>query len=436
MRDKIQPGSYFEYRPGLRQFPRWEGVRHDYDPGSLPPNALALAVNVRFDPSGVRTRSGIRPIATLPTLSPTSVWTGNGGVPPQEQVYWLGTHHMQSRAPRLWISSPGCLGPTAPSGGFIRWYNPDKSPEVQAAGNFVAELDRLPPIAPYDGEMIFGDWAVLQRPNVLETARAESVQLGNRESYTEQVVGYTGRDITAMQEFDGKLFLALHDPADVASAVGYWDGLSRVTDDLVTGADYGVNFCVWRDTKLVMLQHGSNAVRIRDLSGTWATVVLPKVIDNDYKNSMVEFRDEIYIAPGDEFIYKISDFESPTASTVHTLPVIGNDTTVRSVAVLGDNLYFLYNVWSGGVYHGLLGLYEPDLVAGNWIENYSGLVGAGPAYLLPPGATTMVPYRNRLYVGGGSSQVVTHTLINDPTSEWYIAVGTVANQGVSALRVG
>lgn len=429
MRDKVENATYFEFRPGIDQFPEWRGARYDADPGSLPMNALAMPVNVRFEPGGVRSRYGIKAVATLPKLSPSGTWAGAPG----EQVNYLGMHHMQFRAPRLWVAAPGCLNRGFTNGAFLRWHNPDKSPETQLVGSYVAAADRIPAIGAFNGDMYFGDWGVLQKPNVIELSRGEPITIAVGQLWTEQVVGFENRDVYGLQEFDGKLYIALLNTADPSlSEVRTWDGVTLATDE-VTGSVCGTNFCVWRDSKLVMTAAGRGEVMVRSIDGTWNTYAMPggRTMYHDYKNSMAEFRDVVYIANGTD-ILMVSTFDSPAVTVAHTVSGAGTG-SITSVATLNDCLYYVYNLAGGQIW---VGMYEPDVATGYWVDDFKRIdTDLTANFQAVAGATTMITYRNRLYVGGGRGVVATHTLSYEPGSEWFEAMPLVGTKNVSALRV-
>jgi hypothetical protein len=215
----------------------------------------------------------------------------------------------------------------------------------------------------------------------------------------------------AMKEFDGKLFISLKDPAGAASKVATWDGLELVLSDLSTTTTHGLNFCRWRDGKLVMVQDGSTTAKIRDLAGTWSNVTLPGAMSNWYQNSMVEFRDDIYIANGAS-IYKLTNYDTPTASTVHTI----TSHTITSLAVMHDNLYYLYNSGTPD-YDVFLGMFEPDIGASNWRDGEVLLNDEFSLGTVLDSGLAMIEFKGRLFVSCPSKLLV-HSETMDVRSSW------------------
>lgn len=429
MQDGAKPGKKFEFRQGVDDFPGWSGIQMDSDPGTTERNRLVSGVNIRYDSGNIRNRWGLAEIYQFPSAA------GLNG-----KVAWLGMHHLQFRPPKLWLGCYACLGAGAQPGALLMSYSPDKSPAIQPVANYVAEQDRIPAVGGFSGELYFGDWSVLQRPIIQEPMRGERIAIGVRQAFTDPVAAYDGFEASAMEEFDGKLFIALKDPAGAASRVDYWDGVTLISSDLATGANYGVNFCKWRDGKLVMIQYNTATVQIRDLAGSWSTVALPGVITNQYKNSMCEYRDAIYIANGG-VIYKISNYDTPATSTAQTLPA---NSTATAVAAYGDLLYYLYNVGATTPYTAIwLGMYDPDRAASNWTDSHKQIdTDLGDTkYLSAPGAVSMIEYKNALYVGGNYTSLFSHTVSRDPLSTWavmmdgQVSFGTGSSAYVAGLRV-
>lgn len=89
-REQDRNGAFtprFEFRPGVNDFPDWRGVvREPGDPGSIPPNALWDAINVRFKGVSIVSRGGQSAYADLSSDCVTGIKNiegvvGSGGGP-------------------------------------------------------------------------------------------------------------------------------------------------------------------------------------------------------------------------------------------------------------------------------------------------------------------------------------------------------------------
>jgi hypothetical protein len=401
MKEKVNPGGTFDFRPGISSpdgvHPGWKGIMPDADPSSLPPNNLVMALNVRHEAGQVRSRWGLKKVATLP--SPTT-----GGT---EAITWLGTHHMQSTSSRLWV-----LSGAAVLGVATYWHNPDYNPNWAADGSFDTNgiAGHFSGLGSFAGSMHLFSGKVLYKLDP-DPVTSTAIVLGGSPAGTGN----------CLQEFGGYLYVG----TQLA-----WDGVSFLS----TGASIaGIsNSCGWRDTYLVGLQYGGAFYSYGTVDGGFTNAALPATYAIPYKNTMVEFRDAVYVASGDRDIWAI--IPGVSATVVHTLPV---NSVVTGVTVMGDMLFYTYTTSDGLNLTSYIGIYEPD--NDSWDDEYVNLTTALVADETDlPQVTALTTYRNRLYVGygpisGGVSGVATHDQTSLPSGDWY----RVFNPGVvTGLKVG
>lgn len=401
MKEKVNPGGTFDFRPGISSpngiHPGWKGIMPDADPSSLPPNNLVMALNVRHEAGQVRSRWGLKEVATLP--SPITAGT--------EAITWLGTHHMQSTSSRLWV-----LSGAAALGVATYWHNPDYNPNWAVDGSFdtTGLAGHFSGLGTFAGSMHLFAGKVLYKLDP-DPVTSTAIVLGGSPAGTGN----------CLQEFGGYLYVG----TQLA-----WDGVSFLS----TGASIAsiVNSCGWRDTYLVGLQYGGAFYSYGTVDAGFTNAALPGTYAIPYKNTMVEFRDVVYVASGGTDIWAI--IPGVSATVVHSLPV---DSVVTGVTVMGDMLFYTYTTSDGGNLTSFIGIYEPD--NDSWDDEYVNLTTALVADETDlPQVTALTTYRNRLYVGygplsGGVSGVATHDQTSLPSGDWY----RVFNPGVvTGLKVG
>lgn len=380
MKEDPKPGQAFEYRAGIVNpaggvFPGWGGMMPDLDPGSLPTNRPALALNCRFEAGQIKSRPGLELLSIVPP--PWEYTTGVASVF-AENVTWMGTHHMQSKLPLLWALA-WSLGNSS-----VYVFSPDATTAIG-----VASYNNDLPIP--DGIGAFGG-------DVYATSGRRLMLLNPRQSEPVLIAG-VGPGTNNLQEFGGKLWLG---------SAQTWDGVSLAT---ATGAFPITSSCVWRDYFLVGVGHNESDYAYATTGDVWLTAALPGTLDNTNKNAVVEFREAVYVASGGRDIYKV--IPSVSAAVAHTLPV---DSKVTALATLGDYLFYAYTTDDGGNSTNYIGIHDPEGLSLQWVDQHHVLTE------LTGAVTSMVAYRNRLYVGtmGG---VATHTLSCDATSAWYTIDG-------------
>lgn len=380
MKEDPQPGQTFEFRAGILNpgggiFSGWGGMMPDLDPGSLPANRPALALNCRFEAGQIKSRPGLELLAIVPP--PWEYTTGVASLF-AENVTWMGSHHMQSKLPLLW-ALVWSLGSSS-----VYVFTPDATTALGVGGY---SNDLLVP----DGIGAFGG-------DVYITSSSRLMLLNPRRAEPILITGVTA-GAANLQEFGGKLWLGSGQT---------WDGISLAA---TSGTFSITSSCVWRDYYLVAVGDGNANYTYATIGGTWTNAALPGTLSNPYKNAVVEFREAVYVASGGRDIYKV--IPSVSAAVVRTLPV---DSKVTALATLGDYLFYAYTTDDGGNSTNYIGIHDPEGLSLQWVDQHHVLTE------LTGVVTSMATYRNRLYVGTAGG-VATHTLSCDATSAWYTMDG-------------
>src|SRR5262245_12566838 len=101
-------GKEFQLRPGSPLFADqgWRGVNTELDPGSLSPNELQRAENIRLRGKIIVSRRGQTQRASL----------GVGGT---QVVSWIKEEPSDNPRQRLWMSAVGCFGGGIGTGGSV-----------------------------------------------------------------------------------------------------------------------------------------------------------------------------------------------------------------------------------------------------------------------------------------------------------------------------
>lgn len=301
---------------------KWRGMWLGADPGSVPPNRLRHGENIRFRDGAIHSRGG------LAKVNSTTLHSSTANV--------IDLQDFQVRTRKLYTLFTGCPGLSTTVGFSAGWYDADQSPAWQrgvyynsATGNMVAGV--------YDGQLYLG---VDDKLRVLKLINAP---YGNSESLAfagveqgEHLGEFTGFTITALQEFDGMLFIGL-DAGAGASKIVTWDGLTFRDD--VTAIDPPSAFCKWRD-KLVG-GHSTSGIRIRDVGaspGTWATVAGAVAAVH-----MTSYKDVVYITEGGTEIWS---YDGTTLGVART--VAGAE--IRGITTYNDGsaIYLFYGYQSSG----------------------------------------------------------------------------------------
>lgn len=384
----------------------------DLDPGSLPFNGLAAGVNIRFEGGQVRNRWGFKKLKQLPQPWDCTNYTDWDQVVNRTPVNALAPHHMQHNVPVIWGAS--LTGGDATTTGSMScwWFNPETNPVAGTGGSLIATDDQgaLGVFAGSVYAVVGGHLYKLRTGTGLTTSTGMYPDLWEGGA---SVIG-GGVDGICLQEHNGKLYIGSR---------AYYDGVSLVLTGETTWLG---EMCQWRSTHLVGVEPGTSFYYMTD--DVWSGASgLPSSYVNPYHNSMVEFRDAVWVASGREYIYRIVPEQAATAE--YTSP--GGD--IYALTVLNDVLYFLRSVEDGGVWTTYLGMYEPDAASNNWKDNIK-VINTDVYPYIGPG-TALTVYRNKLVAGLGF-YMHTHERPYDPTTKWYPIGSSMNNSWINGFRVG
>jgi hypothetical protein len=198
---------------------------------------------------------------------------------------------------RLWIVLFGCFGAGAPKGGTIFLFDPEQEPKLQAYTQYLADVDRKVAVGTFDGALYLGEGSNLRRITIVKAPYGTKVEL-LASTYDTSLFSFPGFRISALQAFDGKLFIALDGGAG-ASKIAVWDGITvydgtapTVAD--LTGIDPVTRFCLWRDQLVAGFGPATAHIRLRTtgaVPGSWTTVAAAGVAAAEAP-SMVSWREE------------------------------------------------------------------------------------------------------------------------------------------------
>ena len=346
----------FELRNGAPGFPgAWLGVVNESsDPSAIPVNSLQRARNMRYRQGEWWVRPGLKPLAT-------GFHDGNACI-----------HHICSYRTdpiRLWIVVFGCL--SGYKGGTIFNFDPEQDPKLQAYAQYFAEVDRKVSLSVFDGRLYFGEGSNLRAVTIAKVPYGTAIN-DLSATFDTSVFSFPGFRISALQEFDGKLFIALDGGAG-ASKIAVWDGLS-VSDGVTVPFDLDTidpvtRFGLWRSKLIAGFGPATGHIRVRDegpIAGVWATVAAGGVAATE-SPSIVSFKDKAYIAGGgqDLFVY-----DGATLTVARNLPNAFAIGGVMSVAVFNNDLYYAWN--DDAVDHAKLGRYDPNSGPGSieWQDDW------------------------------------------------------------------
>jgi len=371
----------FELRPGVAGFPPWSGHQQDGDSGSNPPSKFRYAQNVRFRSGEVVDRPGYAKINDTVLGSSNSCVRG------------LIDYHVNTARNKLWIVTIGCLGFSGENGATFWSYDPEQQTQIQALAYYTGALDKVLPIAEYEGDLYFGDNSLVRifRLSIQDYGGGTFQSSGRSNAVPlEEFAGYT---IATMLKFDGKLFIGLANGA--TSKIVTWDGIS-IRDDL-TGINPPVTMVEWRDQLVVGFAAASNYLKLRQKGFTpsWTTVTPGAGTVAAYgENSMLSYRDDLWIANGGTDLWK---YDGTTLASVRT---VATAVSVRTLAELNEYLYYGWNTGTGvgtarvGRYYGINTTFE---------DIHKNL---GAQFTLDGPIYRMVAYKSSLVAGLSGTRVV------------------------------
>lgn len=392
-------GNPFQIRPGVDPLGQsgWRGVNSEDDPGSLDSNEFQRLENMRIQGKNLGSRPGAQLLFSLPSLGTGPLAAG--------QVMWMREAPVDNPRVRLWFTSIGCLGASIGTGGSISHLDPSESPNVQTYARFFAATDRQIPMAKYGDKLIAGDGSALRE--VIQITAPSGVDVGNFSSTppSAPLFIYTGFTITALLEFDGKLFVGLSNDAapTTTSKIAVWDGISSQDD--VTGLRVPLAFGIWRNTIVVGFDATGGNIRWRPtgaVGAAWTSVALAGYLTSPYGNAMQERGPNLYIASGTNLIHQWDGTSLTLARTVGGSCDVAGATGCTGLTLHNGLLYYLWNVVTTLATH--LGRHDSDSTAANeWVDDYLDVTASlNTAYPSTAGikrGKSIASYRGQIYMG-------------------------------------
>lgn len=334
----------FEFHPGTKGFPGWGGVVTEGSPDGIGANRLRQGHNIRIKNGAIYSRQGLA--KTISSVFGSKV---------------LAIHGHDTRPHKLWIGVNGCVGG---NGGSLVSYDPEQSPEIQFYGKYRAPTNNGLVLGTFQGKMYVAEGANLRQVSLFNSDYdISSISYGGNADTLVHV--FTGFVITGLKEFDDKLFILMVNDAGLAGQIAAYDGVSIQVDLAAIGLPYSA--CVARENLVVGFDSGSNHIRTRvagTVPGTWVTVApgAGTIATYNSANSMIEYRDSVYIASGGTTIWK---YDWATLAVIRTL---GVGDTVKALAETLDHLFYGYSTTTPSA---IIGKYDGD---GNaWTDAYKNL---------------------------------------------------------------
>ncbi len=366
-KNNLSPGfKRFELRNGFGGF-SYRGIVSEGDPGSIPPNAVRMALNARLVGGEYGERPGLSKLFTSPLNSATSAILDIVPYDPPRPL-------------KLWVSSAGCPGLSAGFGFSVGNIDQEQNPEYQRVVYFSTAVSSSI-LATFGGDLYFGTDSQLRKMQLIRQPwGTESFSLSGSSQDT-PIVSFTGYTIRCMQEFDGRLWIGLDNGAG-ASKVVWWDGVSWGDDK--TGIDPPTCFAPYR------IQNGGDAlvmgtttaqrlwVRSAGDSGTWTNVGTVAA------TQMVSFKDVLYIAGAGA---NLSSWNGVVLTAAARSPA--GATAVRALGLFDGSLYFGYETATAAI----LGKYDGT----TWTDIHKNITTQFPTVI---NIRAIASYRGFLAVAG------------------------------------
>lgn len=410
----------FQRRPGADPFgdAGWRGVNTEDDPGSLAPNELQLAENVRIRGKVITTRPGMEMLVDLGLLTPR----GPSPVP------WLSEAPGNSLHTRLWCSVQGCISPSDQGFQLYR-IDPVEDPIFQRYINQLAATNRFSPIGRYGDRLILGDGPLIKEVQVISGPRGvnTSTIIGTSIPLIE-IKKYDGYAARCIRDFNGALYIGLENLASAAnSKVVRWDG-SQWTDD-ITGIRPPLAMGYWRDKLVVGFDATAAHIRVRNPATTpvWTTVALAGFRCTSNQNSIEEYKGDTYIASGDDLIFR---FDGTALTLVRTIP--GCDTTGAGVTALSLHEGLLHYGWNAAAtLNSRIGRLDTDSTATEYVDTYLDVTAQQVIFTH---LSAMKSYRRQIYLGGQTALVLA-TAPNDVKGTLLVIQSDSVGAGVGCRQM-
>jgi len=186
-----------------------------------------------------------------------------------------------------------------------------------------------------------------------------------------------------------------------------WDGLS-VQDD-ITGIRPPLAFGLFQAKLVAGFDATAANIRVRDagaVPGTWNTFSLAGFLTATQQNCMVEERQYLYIASGNNLIHRFDGAAITLQRTIAGCAVDGKGCT--ALALHNGLLYYGWNTPSAA-YASRIGRHDPDSSANEWVDTYKDVTTDQANF---KELSSMASYRRQIVVGGRQVWIVA-TAIND-----------------------
>jgi hypothetical protein len=313
---QAKPHNVRYNRDGL---PKPGGMNTESGPGHIAPHEFRLLINIRWDDDSIMARGGAS------KLNPTALHD------PAACIY---TRNFEFGTPlRFYWSGDGCPGESVGVGFYLANFDAEQEPQFQRSAWYQNAITSFH-VGKFSGEIhIVVDGSIRRmalHPVPYGTEALSAAGENDMELFT-LPTGYTG---TWLREFDGKLFVGAWNGA--LGEVWSWDGVTA-QQELSALAAKPIASCLWRDNIVVGID--GTELRVRDVgaapgAGLWSTVsgtvdMYPGL------NSMVSYKDEVYIASSATQLYK---YDGATISVARTVA----GAAIESVAVGFGFLFYGY----------------------------------------------------------------------------------------------
>jgi hypothetical protein len=302
----------------------WGGHILDGNEGGLPENRPRLLINGRLHEGAITPRGGQETFADF----------GDANACVRMLVdFQVGTRRS------LMIVGNGCPGFSPVNGYYIGIFDHEQSPEVQRAVYYNTGTVKLI-TGKYGDKLYIGrDDDVLEYQPIFAPYGSEALTMvGPSQDIPlfSLPAGFTS--VSAMQEFDGLLFMACVQGVGTSKVIS-WDGLTERDDVASINAPTG--FGLYRESLIMGFAGAPNEIHIRavgDSPGTWTTVA-PGAGTAAFKRG-ISYKDVFYFTTGAE------DLFSYNGSVLTRIPIatsgIAAGSITEGIAVFNGYLYVSY----------------------------------------------------------------------------------------------
>lgn len=401
MAKQPRQGRPFERRNGQEGF-SWEGVATKVDPAGTPPNRPRDLVNVRIQGGVIISRPPFHAeggyVPLIPIHDAEALQVVPDDTPPYDVVrtlvwvpHWLGDHTSAAGVKLFAVSEPEVFNGFA----SIAFIDTDADLPMQLLANLRIQIPGYAlPIEKFNNEFYFGDFAGLRKLYLVPSNEgAGSPPINTSQLADEVIFSYPGFRTGALQEHEGKLFIAI--TAGGPGEIFTWDGLSAASEFVMTstGVDGSV-MVVYKDTLVVAMRNyvgaGQGALLVRDATGTWSTVTLVGFNPSRLPCSIAEYGNLLYILDG---VNKIFTWDGSVIALAHTIPGIGN--SLQACAKLAGRLYY---AWFDPITpKAELGIVDQDNIIASRYNDYGTRTGVNGAVVDNVPIIAMAQYRGRLW---------------------------------------